>query len=157
MGKLIEFDASQASGSAFPVRINGTEYSIQPLRAKDWGALKARMRSRILADIAACREIDPMGKRHVLSMAASRPINVQDLLDELMTPDVAVHVVTQQLRVHHPEVTQEFVEEHCDTVGLVKLLAEISGLASEEVEDDAAKNPPAPICLTGGAAPGSTS
>jgi len=151
---MMEFSENHpdlARGEPLPITIGGETYKLQPLRMKDFAALRSRMRAQQVQELMRDRSIDPITKRHTLSM--QKPATLEQLVDEMMFPSTALWVVTNQLKVHHPEVTEDWVERHCSVMDLIQIVTDISGLSGVTADQDqphdtegagAAKNGQAP-------------
>lgn len=135
-----ENHADLAAGQPLPIEIDGKTYQLNPLRARDFAAIRARMRATQVREIMQSRDIDPMTKRYALSM--QKPPTMMDVIEEITFPSTALWLVTQQIKMHHAEVTEEWVEQHCNVMELITIISDISGLSdiAAESELDVEKN-----------------
>lgn len=126
----MERSADVAAGLPVSITIDGTAYSVSPLKAKDWGALTKRMRDQAIDAIWSSGKIDPIAKRDIVSKTASATFGMEALLNELMTPDTSAWILERQIRVNHPDFDASLLEK-VDMLAIMELLVSISGVSGK--------------------------
>jgi len=146
----IEESADKVAATPIEITIGEKVYEVAPLRGSHYAKIKARIRGRGITAIMNTPDMDPISKRFAVAIASERPISMEAILEEMISPDMSSWIVWMVLKEQKENRSLKIEEvEELPVMSLMEVIMAISGLSTSEEEAKKALKGQGPTDSTG--------